>query len=1398
MEQDDNGVDQKPPLIPKPYQRYVDMGNTWTIYYSTGTRFSSKSMNIVNRHVGEQYLLMDVDRDGAAELLQVKNNRVYVYTNDKGVIGDVSPNSLSVPANSKIMGANVVDYNGMSHFICVQDGYVRCYSYSKDRGKNRLLTMLTDSYGLRYYNEYDDMTSPYGNYINGSITRYYPYAPLIAPLNLLRSSYIYKDSYTALKQYYYTWYGAVAHKTGLGFCGFEKVRTIEYVENITTEEERNPTLFGVTTKTDSPFSTAYYYYTRNEGSYRKCNPRMTSSNETDKLTGVYTYANYQYDAYNNPTKVTQNIDSGTLTQVTDQTYDNLVSSSRYLIGQPLVKTVTTTRRGASWTEKETITYDANRLPASRITYTGTGGSNKTGETRWTYDTNGNVTSEKSAPYNVTEFLGNTYTYDSSGRYLVSVTNALGQRKTYSNFGKYGNAHNIIDDKGRITYLDYDIWGQLISVDNPDGVSETITRSWGGVGLYTVTSTTTGSPDAVAHYDVLDREIRTGHQRFDGQWQYVDKVYDNKGRLEKVSLPFKGSSPSSWNTYTYDNYHRLVKLEEASGKTSTWVYNGLNITETRNGISSVKTIDATGTVMSVDDFGGTITYTYRPDGQPSSITAPGNVVTSFGYDAYGRQTSISDPSAGTQTFSEAYTSTGELTRTVTDANNKTVTSTYDKYGRITAVTRPEFNTAYTYNADELLISEISTNGTRIEYEEYDAYDRVKTVKETVPDGKWLQKEYTYSGGNVATVQYTAQSGLIGTENFVYAYGHNTEIKLGTTSIWKLTGENDLGQPTQATTGSMNRTYSYTAWGMPTGRTAGSIQSFTYEFDVDRGNLKNRKDNNRDITETFGYDPLNRLTNAAGKTITYSANGNITSIADVGTMEYTHSNRPYQVSLITPTGDAVPAREQSLTYTSFQRPATLEENDYAATFTYNAAGDRVRMHLKQGNTDVLKRYYISGQYEIDEQTNTERLYLGGDGYSAPAVYVKEAGSWKIYYICRDYLGSITHVANADGSLKAEYSYDAWGRLRNPATHVAYLPGTEPALFLARGYTGHEHLPWFGLINMNARLYDSALGRFLSPDPYVQMPDFTQNFNRYSYCLNNPLVYVDEDGEIILFVIGGALIGAYVGASIKGGSFNPAKWEGNWWQGALWGGAIGAVGGALVGSVWAAGGSISFGVQAFGLKPVTLVSFSKASAATGGVVTASIGGTTAATSIASYTLGHREETTQEKIEKIYGKSQTSQDPSLTIAGVGSTALSEMHYSKTYNTWMGKNYKIYQQSWGGNQYTGGKNKYGKKMSNYFRYLGYGIGAYSAADIHQKRINGDINWTEWSIEQSSNAFSTVGGQLGAAWSIGWEAGRAVTNTEWYQETKFNLFYDLWERKYGKPSSSNEWIWNYFYQNYKP
>ena len=290
---------------------------------------------------------------------------------------------------------------------------------------------------------------------------------------------------------------------------------------------------------------------------------------------------------------------------------------------------------------------------------------------------------------------------------------------------------------------------------------------------------------------------------------------------------------------------------------------------------------------------------------------------------------------------------------------------------------------------------------------------------------------------------------------------------------------------------------------------------------------RTDNRRNITETFGYDKLNRLCQIGTQQVKYADNGNVLAMPGMGMMEYDNAAKPYQVTAFTPIGNNVPTCEQQITYNSFQCPDKITENGYSASFSYDAEGDRAEMTIRKGNDEVLTRQYIDARYEIDNSF-TERFYLGGDAYDALAVCVNDFGVDSTYYILRDYLGNITHIINEDGTLRQELSYDAWGRLRNPDTHQLYAVGKEPKLLLDRGYTGHEYLPWFGLVNMNARLYDPVLGRFLSPDPYVQMLDFTQNFNRYSYCLNNPLKYVDKDGEfwflpaIIAFVVNYATTG------------------------------------------------------------------------------------------------------------------------------------------------------------------------------------------------------------------------------------------------------------------------------------
>jgi len=92
----------------------------------------------------------------------------------------------------------------------------------------------------------------------------------------------------------------------------------------------------------------------------------------------------------------------------------------------------------------------------------------------------------------------------------------------------------------------------------------------------------------------------------------------------------------------------------------------------------------------------------------------------------------------------------------------------------------------------------------------------------------------------------------------------------------------------------------------------------------------------------------------------------------------------------------------------------------------------------------------------------------------------------------------------------------------------------------------------VRAHVRLYDPVLGRFLGMDPYVQIPDFTQNFNRYSYCLNNPLIYTDPDGEFFLFFT--MWVGFFKGLKKDAdGNRNPFKgmWNAIKNQGMIYGG-------------------------------------------------------------------------------------------------------------------------------------------------------------------------------------------------------------------------------------------------------
>ena len=95
---------------------------------------------------------------------------------------------------------------------------------------------------------------------------------------------------------------------------------------------------------------------------------------------------------------------------------------------------------------------------------------------------------------------------------------------------------------------------------------------------------------------------------------------------------------------------------------------------------------------------------------------------------------------------------------------------------------------------------------------------------------------------------------------------------------------------------------------------------------------------------------------------------------------------------------------------------------------------------------------------------------------------------------------------------FSFDAFGLKRDADTWAdtsLAVAKTKRGIATAMGFTGHEQLDSVGLIHMGGRVYDPVLGRFTSADPIVQAPSNSQSYNRYSYCINNPLSLTDPSG-------------------------------------------------------------------------------------------------------------------------------------------------------------------------------------------------------------------------------------------------------------------------------------------------
>jgi RHS repeat-associated protein len=397
-----------------------------------------------------------------------------------------------------------------------------------------------------------------------------------------------------------------------------------------------------------------------------------------------------------------------------------------------------------------------------------------------------------------------------------------------------------------------------------------------------------------------------------------------------------------------------------------------------------------------------------------------------------------------------------------------------------------------------------------------------------------------------------------------------------------------------------------------------------------------------------------------------------------------------------------------------------------------------------------------------------------------------------------------------------------MRNVNTWQPYAQGSQLTPKFGRGYTGHEHLNDFGLINMNARLYDPVLGRFLAPDALVSSV-YSNDFNRYIYAGNNPLMYVDLNGEYpgppvtdvggVTYINGGNNVTGgnnylgYGGNNYSGvgsdnwssfnyggnsgnGSYQYSAYYGGNFGGSIPDGALSGVPGLVLYGIDILFNhkpdprylpqNVTYGaaqVKGVNAKPVNLP---KPVGTGASMVYASGGGSL---------RNHYSDNTQEY-----------KFPYQFFEGLSLSAASEMFYSETFKTWMGKDFKFRTtigREGNGNQHVGGKYKFGKRISNIFKWINWGITIYNFGDNTSQYVNDEINGYQYLTEQGSNLASNIP-LYGSAWSVGWEAGRLITYSSYYQQATFRFWYNQGINSWGAPNEINHVVWDewldYYYK----
>ncbi len=545
---------------------------------------------------------------------------------------------------------------------------------------------------------------------------------------------------TSKVEYFYS--EAKMQAAGRGFLGFARLKTLDIQSGVTTE---------TTYRQDFPFNGTPLSTVVHSASTSTAKLLSQSTNTWSVKLGA---APGVYQIYtSNSLEKSFSLSSGNLLQTTA----TAITMDAEGFGNPTSIVVTTTDAGTnkSWVKTTENNYGTDlwekqmgRLRGTTVKtvqdtvpdsdrsatfdYYGTSDGNLRGllksetvntsglKTVYTYDGFGNKKTVATTGLNalgVSETRTITNSYDSTGRYLISSLNDLGQSASVNARNEYGQATSSSDINGVNTKIFYDDLGQeYMRKDDTGAWSRTESAYCGGsvicpaTAKFRVHKRVAGGGSSTTYHDILGRVILTSTVSFGGDNVFVDTEYDNLSRVKRQSTPyFEGSATTGWTSSSFDIVGRPIRATAPDGSYTTFDYiDNDTITkvwnvsevqlqsrkETRNGWGQITKI--------TDNIGGIIEYSYtlKGDLKTATTTAAGASAISVRmcYDSLGRKIGMLDPDKGgfkaTVTsctnfnasappvgwWSYQYDAFGELVKQ-TDAKGQTTTMTYDIVGRM---------------------------------------------------------------------------------------------------------------------------------------------------------------------------------------------------------------------------------------------------------------------------------------------------------------------------------------------------------------------------------------------------------------------------------------------------------------------------------------------------------------------------------------------------------------------------------------------------------------------------------------------------------------------------------------------------------------------------------------------